>query len=77
MIEAVISTTQAFKCASFLGPGTSGPKSKIDSHANMVVLGKHLFVFEKTGRTFIVQPFCTDLGIAADVPIVDGAIAYD
>ena len=29
------------------------------------------------GRTCNVQPFTSDLGIASNVPIVDGAIAYD
>jgi len=37
----------------------------------------HQVVFESTGRTCNVQPFSTDLGIARDVPIVDGALAYD
>ena len=77
VIKAVISTTQASKCALVLGPGTSDPRYELDYHANMVVLGKHYFVFEKTGRTCNVQPFSTELVIAADVPIVDGAIAYD
>ena len=56
---------------------TADPRSELDSHANMVVLGKHAFVFEKTGRTCNVQPFSKELGIATDVPIVDGAVAYD
>ena len=49
----------------------------MDSHANMVVLGSNSFVFESTGRTCNVQPFSTDLGTASNVPIVDGALAYD
>ena len=43
----------------------------------MVVLGRNAFVFESTGQTCNVQPFTSDLGIASNVPIVDGAIAYD
>ena len=43
----------------------------------MVVLGKHSFIFESSGRTCNVQPFARELGIASNVPIVDGAIAYD
>ena len=77
MVKAVISTTQASKCASVLGSGTYDPRSELYSHAKMVVLGKHSFVFEKTGRSCNVQPFYTYLGIAADVPIVDGEISYD
>ena len=52
-------------------------RTELDSHANMVILGLNSFVFESTGRTCNVQPFSTDLGIAKDVPIVDGALAYD
>ena len=74
MIKAVIYTTQASMCESVLGPGTSDPRSEIDYHANMVVLGKHYFVFDKTGRTCNVQPFSTEMGIAADALIIDGAI---
>ena len=43
----------------------------------MIVLGKHAFIFESTGKTCNVRPFSADLGIATNVPIVDGAIAYD
>ena len=57
VIKAVISTTQASKCASVLGPDTSDPRSELYYHANMVVLGEHSFVFGKTGRTCNVQPF--------------------
>ena len=64
-------------CESVLGPGTSEPIYELDSHANMMVLGKNPFVFEETGRTCNVQPFSTDMGIATDVPISDGAIEYD
>ena len=31
--------------------------SELDSHANMVVLGKDAFIFESTGRTCNVEPF--------------------
>ena len=47
VIKAVISTTQAYKCVSFLGPGTSDSRSELYSHANIVVLGNHYLVFEK------------------------------
>ena len=52
-------------------------RTELDSHANMVVLDKHAFVFESTGRTCYVRPFSSDLGVASNVPIVDGAICYD
>ena len=43
----------------------------------MCVLGRHSYIFETTGKTCNVSPFLDELGIAKDVPIVDGAIAYD
>ncbi len=43
----------------------------------MVVLGRHAFIFESSGRTCNVRPFSEELGIAENVPIVDGAIAVD
>ena len=52
-------------------------KSELDSHANMVVLGKECFVFESTGKTCNVEPFDPALGTAQNIPIVDAAIAYD
>ena len=77
MIKSVIFTNQSNKCASVLGPGTCDPRSELDSHSDMVVLGNHYFIFEITGRTCNIQPFSTELGISADVPIVDVEIAYD
>ena len=47
----------------------------IDSHANMVVLGKNSFIFESTGCTCNVKPFDSALGTAANIPIVDGHTA--
>ena len=44
------------------------PRSELDSHANMVVLGKHAFIFESSGRTCNVRPFSEELGIAENVP---------
>ena len=52
-------------------------KSELDSHANMIVLGKECFVFESTGKSCNVEPFDPALGTAQGVPIVDAAIAYD
>ena len=52
-------------------------KSELDSHANMVVLGKECFIFESTGKTCNVEPFSSELGIAENIPIVDAALAYD
>ena len=53
------------------------PTSELDSHANMVVLGKNCFVFEWSGQLCSVHPFSDSLGAVKNVPIVDAAIAYD
>ena len=59
------------------GSGTADPRSELDSHANMVVLGRHAFIFESAGRTCSVKPFSDEFGVASNIPIVDGAVAYD
>ena len=63
--------------ASNMEASIDDPRTELESHANMVVLGLNSFVFESTRRTFNVQPFSSELGVAKDVPIVDGALAYD
>ena len=53
------------------------PRTELDLHANMAVLGRNCFIFEWSGKTCSVQPFTSDLGTVQDVPIVDAAVAYD
>ena len=43
----------------------------------MPVLGRYSFIFESTGRTCSVAPFSPELGQLKEIPIVDGAVAYD
>ena len=57
--------------------GTADPRSELDSHANMILFGASALIFESTGKTCNVQPFSKKLGIATNVPIVDGAIVYE
>jgi hypothetical protein len=57
--------------------GDSDSRTELDSHANMVVVGKHCFVVEWTGRTAIVNPFTPDYEALTKVPIVDAAILYE
>ena len=52
-------------------------KSELESHANMVVLGKDCFIFESTGKTCNVEHFNADLGVATNITIVDVALAYE
>ena len=42
----------------------------------MVVLGRRAFIFEGTGRTCNVRPFPDELGMASNIPIVDGAVTF-
>mmetsp|Transcript_19836 Transcript_19836/g.27897 ORF Transcript_19836/g.27897 Transcript_19836/m.27897 type:complete len:252 (+) Transcript_19836:1963-2718(+) len=54
------------------------PKSKLDSHTNMVLLEGHAFIFDGVcGRTCTVQPYNPSLGALQRIPIVDVAVAYD
>ena len=52
------------------------PRTELDLHANMAVVGKYVFVFESTGKICNVTPFSEELGIAKNVPIVDAAIVF-
>ena len=54
------------------------PRTELDSHANMVLLGKHSFIFDSIpGNKCEVVPFDPSIGSMKSVPIVDGAVAYD
>jgi hypothetical protein len=69
-VQAIVSTTDGSQV-------TADPRTELDSHANMAVLGKHAYIFESTGKTCNVKPFTDDLGMVTDIPVVDGALAYD
>ena len=56
---------------------SSDPRTELDSHANVLVLGSNSFVFESTGRIFNAQPFTNDLGISKNSPVVDGALVHE
>ena len=53
------------------------PKSELDSHANMIVLGKYLFFFEWSSKSCTVNSFNDCLGSVRDVPIINADTAYD
>ena len=55
----------------------SGFRLELDSHTNMVVVGRNSFIFAWTGKSCDVRPFMDGLGTASNVPIVDAAMAYD
>ena len=51
--------------------------TKLDSYANIVVLGMNSFVFDVVCvRTCDVEPFNTSIGTAKKVQIFDAAVAY-
>ncbi len=54
-----------------------GSRSELDSHANMVVVGRNAYIINVSGRTADVSPFSPDYNALQKVPIVDAAIAYD
>jgi hypothetical protein len=51
-------------------------RTELDSHANMVVVGRHALIISNTGRTAEVSPFTPDYEALQKVPIVDAAIQY-
>ena len=54
------------------------PRTELDSHANMVVLGKNCFIFDRVeGRYCEVAPYDPSIGTVKKVPVVDALIAYD
>lgn len=54
------------------------PRTELDSHANMVVVGRACFVFDSVqDKTCEVEPFDPAIGTAKHVPIVDAALSYD
>lgn len=71
ILHSVTAALQTIDIASATELSTADPRTELDSHANMIVLGKHAFVFEHTGRTCNVRPFTSELGVAPNVPIAD------
>ena len=51
--------------------------TKLDSHANMVVIGKQAFVFSHSGQYANVRAFTDEVKGINKVPIVDAVIAYE
>ena len=51
-------------------------RSDLDSHANMVCLGKGATIIRRTGLTINVSAFASDVGKLKGVPLVDAVIVY-
>ena len=68
----------AYKIIAALNSGSNNNLgTHLDSHANMVVLGKHCRIISQSGTTAQVSEFTDDIGCLQAVPIVDAAISYD
>ena len=49
---------------------TDDPRTKLDSHDNVGVLGSNSFVFESARRTWNVQPFTSDLDMISNFTLL-------
>ena len=50
--------------------------TELDSHANMPVVGKHMYIIAETGKKVDVSPFMPDCKPLM-VPLVDATVKYD
>ena len=54
------------------------PRSELDSHANMVVLSEHAYIFDSTvHKCCDVIPYDPNMGKTSKVPVVDRVVVYD
>jgi len=51
--------------------------AELDSHANVVVLGKHCTILNYTQQTMKVRSFSDATGSVPSVPVVDAMVAFD
>ena len=51
-------------------------RTELDSHANMLVVGKHAYIIAETGKKVDVSPFTPDYK-PLTVPLVDATVKYD
>jgi hypothetical protein len=51
--------------------------TELDTHANMVVVGRQATIISRSGRNAEVWAFSNECSKLEEVPIVDAAIAYD
>eukprot|EP00985_Skeletonema_marinoi_P022137 scaffold13946_cov224-Skeletonema_marinoi.AAC.1 len=54
-----------------------GTQAELDSHANMICLGKHCTVLRRTGRTVRVNAFADSVGSLNNIPVVDAVVVFD
>eukprot|EP00956_Cyclotella_meneghiniana_P022884 scaffold43789_cov35-Cyclotella_meneghiniana.AAC.2 len=63
--------------ASNMGEGGEESTTELDSHANMVVVGKNATIISRTGKYADVHAFSDECDHLSQIPIVDVAFAYD
>eukprot|EP00956_Cyclotella_meneghiniana_P018591 scaffold31024_cov85-Cyclotella_meneghiniana.AAC.2 len=63
--------------ASNMGEGGEESTTELDSHANMVVVGKNATIISRTGKYADVHAFSDECDHLSQIPIVDVALAYD
>ena len=54
-----------------------GERAELDSHANVVCLGKHCSVIRRTGVTMKVNAFASEVGSLSNIPVVDAVVVFD
>ena len=54
------------------------PRTELDSHANMAVVGNDCLVVDWiNGKTCYALPFDPSIGMSTSISVVDAALAYD
>ena len=51
-------------------------RTELDSHVNMVVVGKNCYVIDLTGETMDVCPFTPEYESLKKIPMLDAALVY-
>ena len=51
-------------------------RTELDSHANMIVVGRHALIVNDSGQTADAQPFSPDYSALEAIKIVDAVILY-
>ena len=52
-------------------------RTKLDSHANMVVVGKHCWVKYRSKQSVDISAYADGIKGLKNVPIVDALLSYD
>ena len=52
-------------------------RTELNSHANMVVVGRRAYILNSAGITTQVSPFTPEYDSFKEVPIIDAAVAYN